>query len=113
LRFRNPVVPAIVVGLEAFYFFLPETLQKLTIMHYLHPCCLVIDRGPFSVVVDASSAIFSVIVLVSVAALLVWAAGKVLCRTEVTTRGWRHVTPILYHRRAEQPRLRCRLCHNE
>jgi ABC-type transport system involved in multi-copper enzyme maturation permease subunit len=86
LRFRNPVVPAIVVGLwEAFYFFLPETLQKLTIMHYLQSLLpLVIDRGPFSVVVDASSAVFSVIVLVSVAALLVWAAGKVLCRIEVT-----------------------------
>src|SRR5262252_8980476 len=65
LRFRNPVVPAIVVGLwEAFYFFLPETLQKLTIMHYLQSLLpLVIDRGPFSVVVDASSGVFSVLVL--------------------------------------------------
>jgi len=86
LRYRNPVIPAIIVGLwEAFYFFLPETLQKLTIMHYLQSLLpLVIDRGPFSVVVDASSGVFSVLVLVGVAVLLVWAAGKVLNRTEVT-----------------------------
>jgi ABC-type transport system involved in multi-copper enzyme maturation permease subunit len=48
LRYRNPVIPAIIVGLwEAFYFFLPESLQKLTIMHYLQSLLpLVIDRGP-------------------------------------------------------------------
>jgi ABC-type transport system involved in multi-copper enzyme maturation permease subunit len=86
LRYRNPVVPAIIVGLwEAFYFFLPASLQKLTIMHYLQSLLpLVIDRGPFSVVVDASSALFSVLVLAGIAALLVWAAGKELRRTEVT-----------------------------
>jgi ABC-type transport system involved in multi-copper enzyme maturation permease subunit len=86
LRFRNPVVPAIVVGLwEGFYFFLPASLQKLTIMHYLQSLLpLIIDRGPFSVVVDASSAFFSVLALLGVAALLVWASGKVLCQTEVT-----------------------------
>jgi len=60
-------------------------LQKLTIMHYLQSLLpLVIDRGPFSVVVDASSGVFSVLVLVGVAVLLVGAAGKVLNRTEVT-----------------------------
>lgn len=86
LRYRNPIIPAIIVGLwEAFYFFLPATLQKLTVMHYLQSLLpLVIDRGPFSVVVDASSAVFSVFVLIGIAALLVWAAGKVLRQTEVT-----------------------------
>ena len=86
LRFRNPVVPAIVVGLwEAFYFVLPETLQKLTIMHYLQSILpLVIDRGPFSVVIDASSGTFSVLALVAFAMLMVWASGKMLKKTEVT-----------------------------
>ncbi|HET9941801.1 MAG TPA: hypothetical protein VFR05_00585 [Terriglobia bacterium] len=86
LWFRNPVVPAIVIGLwEAFYFVLPASLQKLTVMHYLQSLLpLVIDRGPFSVVVDASSALFSVLVLLTSASLLVWASGKALCRTEVT-----------------------------
>ena len=86
LQFRNPVVPAIVIGLwEAFYFVLPATLQKFTIMHYLQSLLpLVIDRGPFSVVVDASSAVFSVLVLLTLAGLLVWAAGKRLISTEIT-----------------------------
>jgi len=86
LWFRNPVIPAIIVGLwEAFYFVLPASLQKLTIMHYLQSLLpLVIDRGPFAVVSDASSGVFSVLVLLSTAVLLVWAAGKALCRTEVT-----------------------------
>ena len=86
LRFRNPVIPAIVIGVwEAFYFVLPATLQKLTVMHYLQSLLpLVIDGGPFSVVVDASSGLFSVLVLFSLAALFVWAAGKALCGTEIT-----------------------------
>jgi ABC-type transport system involved in multi-copper enzyme maturation permease subunit len=86
LWFRNPVIPALVIGLwEAFYFVLPGSLQKLTIMHYVQSLLpLVIDRGPFSVVVDASSGLFSVLVLLGVAGLLVWAAGKALRRTEIT-----------------------------
>ncbi|HZI51177.1 MAG TPA: hypothetical protein VFE29_05095, partial [Terriglobia bacterium] len=86
LKYRNPVIPAIIIGLwEAFYFVLPASLQKFTIMHYLQSLLpLVIDRGPFSVVVDASSGLFSVLILVSLAALLVWAAGKILIKTEIT-----------------------------
>ena len=86
LYFRNPVIPAIVLaGWEAFYFVLPASLQKVTVMHYLQSLLpLIIDRGPFSVVVDASSALFSVMALVSVCALLVWASGKVLRRTQIT-----------------------------
>ena len=85
LFFKNPVIPAIVVGVwEAFYFVLPETLQKLTVMHYLQSLLpILIDRGPFSVVVDASSGLFSVLALIGVAVLCVWASGKVLCRTQI------------------------------
>jgi len=86
LYFRNPVIPAILIGAwEAFYFVLPETLQKLTVMHYLQSLLpLIIDRGPFSIVVDASSGLFSVLALLSIAGLLVLASGKVLRRTEIT-----------------------------
>jgi ABC-type transport system involved in multi-copper enzyme maturation permease subunit len=86
LYFRNPVIPAILVAAwEAFYFVLPATLQKVTVMHYLQSLLpLIIDRGPFSVVVDASSAVFSVLALLSVCALLVWASGKLLCKTQIT-----------------------------
>jgi ABC-type transport system involved in multi-copper enzyme maturation permease subunit len=86
LYFRNPIVPAIIVGLwEGFFFFLPESLQKVTVMHYLQSLLpLVIDRGPFSVIVDPSSALFSILVLLSITVLLVWASGRALCRTQVT-----------------------------
>ncbi len=79
------MIPAIVVGVwEAFYFVLPESLQKLTVMHYLQSLLpILIDRGPFSVVVDASSGLFSVLALIGVAVLCVWASGKVLCRTQI------------------------------
>src|SRR5678815_2523021 len=73
LYFRNPVIPAVVLaGWEAFYFVLPASLRKVTVMRYLRSLLpLIIDRGPFSVVVDASSALFSVLALLSVCALLV------------------------------------------
>jgi ABC-type transport system involved in multi-copper enzyme maturation permease subunit len=86
LLFRNPITSAFVVGLwEAFYFILPETLQKFTVMHYLQSLLpLVIDRGPFSVVIDPSGVLWSILILAGVAAGFVWTAGKVLSRSEVT-----------------------------
>ena len=86
LYFRNPIIPAIVVGLwEAFYFILPETLQKLTVMHYLQSMLpLVIDRGPFSVVIGATSGIIGVPILLAISVGLVWLSGRMLCRTEIT-----------------------------
>src|SRR4030095_5125384 len=69
LFFRNPVIPAIVVGVwEAFYFVLPESLQKVTVMHYLQSLLpILIDRGPFSVVIDPTPSVLSVAILVGVA----------------------------------------------
>jgi ABC-type transport system involved in multi-copper enzyme maturation permease subunit len=86
LSFKNPIIPAIVVGLwEAFYFVLPETLQKVTVMHYLQSMLpLVIDRGPFSVVIDPTPAVFGVPILMGVAAGLVWVSGRVLRQTQIT-----------------------------
>jgi ABC-type transport system involved in multi-copper enzyme maturation permease subunit len=86
LYFRNPIIPAILVaGWEAFYFVLPASLQKVTVMHYLQSLLpLIIDRGPFSVVVDASSAVFSVLALLGICVLLVWASGRMLCKTQIT-----------------------------
>jgi ABC-type transport system involved in multi-copper enzyme maturation permease subunit len=86
LCFKNPIVPAVVVGVwEAFYFILPETLQKVTVMHYLQSLLpLIIDRGPFSVVIDPTGAVISIATLLGAAAGLVWISGKILCRTQVT-----------------------------
>lgn len=86
LRFRNPIPAAIVVGVwEAFYFVLPESLQKITVMHYLQSILpLEIDRGPFSVVVDPTGPLFGIPALLILTAVLVWASGRLLSRTEVT-----------------------------
>jgi len=86
LYFRNPIVPAIAIGVwEAFYFVLPEGLQKITVMHYLQSILpLVIDQGPFSVIVSPTPTILSIPVLVGVAAWFVWITGRILRRTEVT-----------------------------
>jgi ABC-type transport system involved in multi-copper enzyme maturation permease subunit len=85
LLFRNPIVAAFLVGVwEAFYFILPETLQKLTVMHYLQSLLpLVIDRGPFSVIIDPTTPILSVLVVVGIAAGFVFLSGKLLRQTQI------------------------------
>lgn len=86
LLFKNPIISAFVVGLwEAFYFILPESLQKLTVMHYLQSLLpIVIDRGPFSVVIDPTPGILSVLILIGIATGFVYLSGKALTRTQVT-----------------------------
>jgi ABC-type transport system involved in multi-copper enzyme maturation permease subunit len=86
LLFRNPIVPALIIGVwEGFYFVLPESLQKVTVMHYLQSMLpLVIDRGPFSVVIDPTHAIFGIPILLATAAGMVWLSGKVLRGTQIT-----------------------------
>ena len=84
--FKNPAGPAILIGgWEAFYFIFPASVQKFTIMHYLQSMLpVVIDRGPFAVVVDPTPAILGIPVLVAVAAVLVWIAGQVVRWAQVT-----------------------------
>jgi ABC-type transport system involved in multi-copper enzyme maturation permease subunit len=86
LLFKNPIISAFVVGLwEAFYFILPESLQKLTVMHYLQSLLpILIDRGPFSVVIDPTPSVLSVAILVGIAMGFVYLSGKALGRTQVT-----------------------------
>jgi len=85
LLFKNPIISVFVVGLwEAFYFILPETLQKLTVMHYLQSLLpIVIDRGPFSVVIDPTNSVLSVVIVLGIAAGFVWLSGKALRRTQI------------------------------
>jgi ABC-type transport system involved in multi-copper enzyme maturation permease subunit len=86
LLFKNPIICAFVLGLwEAFYFILPEGLQKLTVMHYLQSLLpILIDRGPFSVVIDPTPPVLSVGILLAISAGFVWLSGKALQRTQVT-----------------------------
>jgi len=84
--FKNPAGPAILIGAwEAFYFIFPASVQKFTIMHYLQSMLpVVIDRGPFAVVVDPTPAILGIPVLVVVTAVFVWIAGQVVRLAQVT-----------------------------
>jgi hypothetical protein len=86
LLFRNPIISVFVVGAwEAFYFILPETLQKFTVMHYLQSLLpIVIDRGPFSVVIDPTNPVLSVVIVLGVVAGFVWLSGKALRRTQIS-----------------------------
>ena len=86
LLFKNPIIFAFVLGLwEAFYFILPESLQKLTVMHYLQSLLpILIDRGPFSVVIDPTPGILSVAILIGIATAFVYLSGKALGRTQIT-----------------------------
>jgi len=86
LLFKNPTGPAILIaGWEAFFFILPESLQKFTVMHYLQSMLPVgIDMGPFAVVVDRTPAIWGVPTLLLVAALAVWISGLTMRRTQIT-----------------------------
>jgi hypothetical protein len=86
LLFKNPAVPALVVaGWETFYFVLPKTLQKFTVMHYLQSILPVgIDLGPLAIEIDPTPAVLSIPALIVGAALLVWMSGLVLKRTQVT-----------------------------
>lgn len=86
LIFKNPILPAVaVLGWEAFYFVLPASVQKVTVVHYLQSILPVsIDLGPFAVVVDPTPPFLGMLVLLIAAAALVWLAGRILRRSEVT-----------------------------
>jgi ABC-type transport system involved in multi-copper enzyme maturation permease subunit len=86
LLFRNPIISVFVVGVwEAFYFILPETLQKFTVMHYLQSLLpIVIDRGPFSVVIGPTNSVLSVVIVLGIVAGFVYLSGKTLRRTQVS-----------------------------
>jgi hypothetical protein len=84
--FKNPAAAAILIaGWEAFYFILPASLQSFTIMHYLQSMLPVgIDLGVFAVVANPTPAIIGIPLLTILAGILVWIAGQVVRRTQVT-----------------------------
>jgi ABC-type transport system involved in multi-copper enzyme maturation permease subunit len=85
LRFRNPIIPSVILlAWETFYFVLPATVQKFTVMHYIQSFLPAIDLGPFAVVVDPTSPVIGVPLLAGVAVLLVWMSGNLLKKTEIS-----------------------------
>jgi ABC-type transport system involved in multi-copper enzyme maturation permease subunit len=84
--FKNPAFPVITLAAwEAFFFILPESMQKFTIMHYLQSMLPIgIDMGPFAVVVDRTPPIWGIPTLLVVAAVAVWTSGVVMRRAQIT-----------------------------
>jgi ABC-type transport system involved in multi-copper enzyme maturation permease subunit len=83
---KNPAVPTLALGgWEAFFFVLPSSVQKFTIMHYLQSILPVgIDMGPFAVVTDPTPPLLGIPLLIILAGGVVWVAGQVLRYVQVT-----------------------------
>jgi ABC-type transport system involved in multi-copper enzyme maturation permease subunit len=86
LLFKNPGGPSAIFLLwESFNYVLPSMLQQVSVLHHLQSIFPVaINRGPFAVVTEPTSAILGVSGLLIGAAALLSIAGSVLNRTEVT-----------------------------
>ena len=85
LRFRNPIIPSIILlAWETFYFVLPATMQKFTVMHYIQSFLPRIDLGPFAVVTDPTSPFLGIPLLMLVTIVLVWSVGTLLRKTEIS-----------------------------
>ena len=79
LAVRNPMLPAAaILGWEWINPFLPQALQKVSVIHHLQSICPVpVERGPWALPADPTSPPVAVLWLLLVAGLLlVWAARR-------------------------------------
>jgi ABC-type transport system involved in multi-copper enzyme maturation permease subunit len=86
LLFKNPGVPTLfLLGWESFNFALPSILQRFSVIHYLTPILPVqLDRGPFAIVMDQTSPIVGIPILLVFTAVLVAISGLFLRTVEIT-----------------------------
>jgi hypothetical protein len=86
LLFKNPGVPTMfLLGWESFNFALPSVLQRFSVIHYLTPILPVqLDRGPFAIVMDQTSPIVGIPIVLGFSAVFVAIAGSFLRTIEVT-----------------------------
>ncbi len=89
LLFKNPIIPALAIyGWESINFFLPATLKKFSVIHYLDSLCPVpIPAGPVKILADPAPAWLSVPGLLVVTALVLVFAGWKIRRMEITYSG--------------------------
>ncbi len=85
LRFRNPIVPSVVIlGWEAINFLLPPTLKKISIIYYLESLCPVaLPAGPLTILADPAPLWLAVPGLLLVTILLLTLAALQLRRQEI------------------------------
>ena len=86
LLFKNPKGAAMLfLGWESLNFFLPEFLQKLSVVHYLQSICPVpVSRGPLAVITAPTSAWYSVPGLLIVTTMILAAVSVLIRRVEIT-----------------------------
>ena len=93
LLLRNPILPAVVILIwESVNGILPAALQKLSVLYYVQSLCPVpapMDANApvlirlLSAPAEPPSAIFAVLGLLAVAAVVLWAASRAVLRLEI------------------------------
>lgn len=86
LRFRNPIIPGLILyGWEWINFLLPPILKKLSVIHYLHSLVPVpVSEGPFAVLVEPTPAWISVPSLFIFTGIVLFVASRHIRRMEIS-----------------------------
>ncbi|MFL6467319.1 MAG: ABC transporter permease [Pyrinomonadaceae bacterium] len=89
LRFRNPIIPGLLLyGWEWINFLLPPGLKKLSVIHYLQSLVPVpMSECPFAVLVEPTAAWIAVPSLILFTAVVLFLAGLQIRRMEISYAG--------------------------
>jgi ABC-type transport system involved in cytochrome c biogenesis permease component len=89
LRFRNPIVPGLLLyGWEWINFLLPPGLKKVSVIHYLQSLVPVtMSEGPFAVLVEPTPAWIAVPSLFIFTGVVLFLAGLHIRRMEISYAG--------------------------
>ena len=89
LRFRNPIVPGLLLyGWEWINFLLPPGLKKISVIHYLQSLVPVpMSEGPFAVLVEPTPAWIAVPSLILFTCVVLFLAGLHIRRMEISYAG--------------------------
>lgn len=89
LRFRNPIIPALVLyGWEWINFLLPPGLKKISVIHYLQSLVPVpMSEGPFAVLAEPTPAWIAVPSLFLFTAAVLFLASRYIRRMEISYAG--------------------------
>ena len=91
---RNPIIPAaVLLGWEAINGFLPDILQKLSVLYYLQSLCPVpapVDESTPAILrlllapAEPASRLGAILGLLALTALVLWIARRAILRMEVS-----------------------------
>lgn len=89
LRFRNPIIPGLLLyGWEWINFLLPPFLKKLSVIHYLQSLVPVpMSEGPFAVLVEPTAAWISIPSLIVFTGIVLFLASRYIRRMEISYAG--------------------------